>query len=56
MFAKIKTKIECWMCGDSNKRFKTCSGCKKLVCTDCKTCVFVSGGNYCHKCLMKNYE
>ena len=56
MFSKIKSKFQCWLCGNSQCKLKCCSGCKKLVCTDCKTCVFVGGGNTCLKCLSKKYQ
>ena len=56
MFSQIKTKFQCWLCGNSHGKLKACSGCKKLVCAECKPCVFVSGGSKCLKCLSKKYQ
>ena len=53
MFTKIKSIIKCYLCGDSHRCFKSCEKCKKLVCGDCKSAVFVSGGSVCFWCLKK---
>jgi len=53
MFGNIITKIKCYMCGEGHK-FTKCEICKKIICHDCKTSVFVSGGRKCFWCKIKN--
>ena len=52
MLGKVIAKIKCYMCGEGH-RFTKCQSCKKIICKDCKSTVFVSGGHICFWCKSK---
>ncbi len=52
MFKKLLLKFHCYLCGKTDCKVKTCQGCKRMICLDCKDVVFIRK-NKCFWCNRK---